>query len=248
MADKLLIGSAPPADVTEFPPGTVWFQVWRLEGVANGAAKAVLGESDTDLLTAAGHGLVAGDPVKFSALTGGAGLAAGQIYYVLPTALTANDFKASATPGGAPVNFTTDVTAGQVTKQTMDGKSFKISIWSQMGVNAIDWGDSVRVGPLAFTAAPGGDKQYGRTDATHTYTGRAGSLYQLYFEVNGGLRRRYTVEAGEPVVIDDVSVQSNKRPHTPDNQTQVFAERGRLASSVRRQMGQMPPREGGRVN
>jgi hypothetical protein len=74
------------------------------------------GVAATDLLTKTAHGLSAGDAVKFTALTGGAGLTVGQVYYVIATGLTANDFRVSATSGGSQVDFTTDITAGSFQK------------------------------------------------------------------------------------------------------------------------------------
>ncbi len=59
------------------------------------------------VVTAAGHGLVAGQAVVFG--TSGAlptGLTAGTTYYVLPTGLTANAFTVSLTAGGAAVATT----------------------------------------------------------------------------------------------------------------------------------------------
>lgn len=76
------------------------------------------GEADTELLTDAAHGLVAGDRIRFTALTGGAGLTVGTDYYVIATGLTANDFKVSLIQGGTAVDFTTDLTAGSYTKIT----------------------------------------------------------------------------------------------------------------------------------
>lgn len=60
------------------------------------------------------HGFVTGQAVTFSGLTGGAGITAGTPYYVLASNLTATTFQVSATPGGAVLNITTDVTAGTV--------------------------------------------------------------------------------------------------------------------------------------
>jgi hypothetical protein len=79
-----------------------------------GAAKAVTGVAATDIFTSAAHGYAAGDRVVFTALTGGAGLVTKQAYYVIAANLAANTFQVSATPGGAAVDFTTDVTAGSV--------------------------------------------------------------------------------------------------------------------------------------
>jgi len=66
--------------------------------------------------TAADHPFVAGDAVVFAGLAGGAGLNEGQIYYVIAANLAATTFQVSATPGGAAVNFTTNITAGTVRK------------------------------------------------------------------------------------------------------------------------------------
>ena len=75
-------------------------------------AQAVTGTAATDLIAQPQHGLLAGDAVKFSTLTGGAGLAPGTIYYVIAAGLTADAFQLSATLGGAAIDFTTDITAG----------------------------------------------------------------------------------------------------------------------------------------
>jgi hypothetical protein len=81
-----------------------------------GAALAVTGVAATDIFTSAAHGYAAGDRVIFTALTGGAGLSTNRDYYVIAANLAANTFQVSATPGGASVDFTTDVTAGTVQK------------------------------------------------------------------------------------------------------------------------------------
>lgn len=72
----------------------------------------------TDLFTKTAHGLVAGDVVVFSGLTGGAGLVAGHPYFVIAAGLTANDFAVSLTSGGSSFDHTTNVTAGTVNKLT----------------------------------------------------------------------------------------------------------------------------------
>jgi hypothetical protein len=72
--------------------------------------------ADDIIDTAAPHGFVAGQAVKFLTLTGGAGLTAGNTYYVISANLAAQTFQVSATPGGSAVNFTTDITAGTVAK------------------------------------------------------------------------------------------------------------------------------------
>lgn len=72
------------------------------------------GVAATDIFTSTAHGYSAGDPVRFSGLVGGAGIVAGQVYFVIAAGLTANDFAVSTTVGGATINFTTDLTAGFV--------------------------------------------------------------------------------------------------------------------------------------
>lgn len=74
------------------------------------------GDAATDTLTSTAHGLVNGDRIRFSALTGGAGLAVGTDYYVIASA--ANTFQVALTPGGAIVNFTSNITAGALAKIT----------------------------------------------------------------------------------------------------------------------------------
>lgn len=64
--------------------------------------------------TTAAHGFQAGDRVVFTALTGGAGLSINREYFVIAANLAAQTFQVSATPGGAAVNFTSDITAGSV--------------------------------------------------------------------------------------------------------------------------------------
>lgn len=76
--------------------------------------KSCTAVASTDLFTCTGHGLQADDQVSFSGLTGGAGLTAGQVYFVIASGLTSNAFKVSATQGGASINMTTDLTAGTV--------------------------------------------------------------------------------------------------------------------------------------
>lgn len=80
-----------------------------------GTGKAVTGVAATDIFTSASHGYLAGQPVVFSGLTGGAGIGVGR-YYVIAANLATNTFQVSATPGGAALNFTTDLTVGTVTR------------------------------------------------------------------------------------------------------------------------------------
>lgn len=76
--------------------------------------KAVTGTASSDTFTSTAHGYSNGDLVLLSGLTGGAGLVAGAPYFVINTAT--NTFKLTCVPGGAAVDFTTDLSAGTVTR------------------------------------------------------------------------------------------------------------------------------------
>lgn len=66
------------------------------------------------------HGLVAGDIVWFTTLTGGAGLSVNTSYYVIASGLTTQAFKVSTTPGGAAVNITTNYSSVAFVKSAID--------------------------------------------------------------------------------------------------------------------------------
>lgn len=63
----------------------------------------------TDRINATAHGLLDGDRVYVTAVTGGAGISLNRNYYVVNS--TTNDFQISLTAGGAAVNITSDGTA-----------------------------------------------------------------------------------------------------------------------------------------
>jgi hypothetical protein len=69
-----------------------------------------------NVLTVAGSAFTAGQVVRFTALTGGAGLSTNTDYYVISPSTTT--FKLSATSGGSEIDFTTDITAGTLTANT----------------------------------------------------------------------------------------------------------------------------------
>lgn len=73
---------------------------------------AVTATAATDLFTVTAHGYTNGDLVAFDDLAGGAPLVNGTTYYVRDA--TANTFKVTTTSGGAAVDLTSDVTAGNV--------------------------------------------------------------------------------------------------------------------------------------
>lgn len=72
----------------------------------------VLGTASTDLIEAVAHGFAAGTRLIFATLTGGSGLTAATNYFVINA--NDDDFQLALTPGGAPVLFTTDITAATV--------------------------------------------------------------------------------------------------------------------------------------
>lgn len=74
----------------------------------------VVGDAVTDVLTKNAHGLLDGQEVVFTTLTGGTGLTVSTKYYVRDRA--ANTFKVAATRGGAAVAFSTDVTDATVVR------------------------------------------------------------------------------------------------------------------------------------
>jgi hypothetical protein len=80
-------------------------------------SKSVTAVAATDIFTSTAHGYVAGNALVFSALTGGAGITPGQVYYVIAANLAANTFQVSATLGGTALDVTSDLTGGTVVRQ-----------------------------------------------------------------------------------------------------------------------------------
>lgn len=74
---------------------------------------AVTGLAATDVISHAGHSYVNGDPLRFVSITGGAGLTAGTVYFVV-NSVAGTSYQLSATSGGAAVNFTTDISAADI--------------------------------------------------------------------------------------------------------------------------------------
>lgn len=72
--------------------------------------------SDDIIDTATPHGLSIGDGVQFTELTGGTGLAADTTYYVVATSFGASTLRIAATPGGTPLGFSADITAGKIAR------------------------------------------------------------------------------------------------------------------------------------
>lgn len=93
----------------------------------NGSAVAITAEADDNVITtASAHGLIVGDPVSFTSLAGGAGLADdGTVYYVASVPSTTT-LTVSATDGGSAVDITTDYTGGSIgTAENLTGVFFE---------------------------------------------------------------------------------------------------------------------------
>jgi hypothetical protein len=110
--------------------------------VVTGATAA----ASTDLITKTSHGLVAGDRIYLTALTGGAGLALNTSYYVLSSGLTSNAFKVSLTPGGSIRDITSDATVLSYAKYQSITGNFNNRGTYNAPLNMI-----LAVGPLAGT-------------------------------------------------------------------------------------------------
>lgn len=95
-------------------------------GAGDTITLATSAASDDIVDTAAAHGFLAGQAVVFPTLTGGLGLTAGTTYYVVSTSLAAQTFRVAATPGGAAINFTSDITAGTVRKAATMVRAVKL--------------------------------------------------------------------------------------------------------------------------
>ena len=84
--------------------------------VKGAALPTVTATASTNKVASTSHGLVNGDSVIFTALTGGAGLVTGVPYYVVNKGT--NDFEVSTVKGGTAVDITTDASAATAYKLT----------------------------------------------------------------------------------------------------------------------------------
>lgn len=96
-----------------------------LQGPGNGTAAA-----STDLISISNHGLVAGNRVIFTTLTGGAGLTLNVPYYVIAAGLTTGVFSVSQESAGTAVNITTNYSAVTAFKVTSPANVLWAKIWN----------------------------------------------------------------------------------------------------------------------
>lgn len=108
-------GAAPVLDDGLFVAGKFEPSTETGETLGPAVTLATSAAADDIIDTTTPHGFQAGDIVRFTALTGGAGLTATtEDYYVIAANLAAQTFQVSETAGGAAVDFSTNITAGTV--------------------------------------------------------------------------------------------------------------------------------------
>lgn len=96
------------------------------------------GTAATDRINKTAHGLLTGDRIYLTALTGGSGLSLNRNYYVVNP--TTNDFQISLTNGGAAINFTTDATVlsySKVAYRLLRFKREKVFTVEENGIEAL---------------------------------------------------------------------------------------------------------------
>jgi hypothetical protein len=104
-----------------------WVKYELIEGLtltgAINSYSSVTGAEATNIITVAGSAIPTGTPFYFQSIAGGAGLTTGTIYWAVGS--SGSTLQASLTPGGAAVNFTTDITAAVIIA-TAD----EMNVWS----------------------------------------------------------------------------------------------------------------------
>lgn len=89
------------------------YYVFNTSTAPTWVSRAVTGLASTDVISDSGHPFVNGDQVVFTALTGGTGLVANTVYFVV-NSVAGISYQLSATSGGAAINFTTDISAANI--------------------------------------------------------------------------------------------------------------------------------------
>lgn len=116
-----------PSSVYLIRKNRQWVHYSQMENVtltgAISSYSSVTGVASTDVITVAGSAIPTGTPFYFQSIAGGAGLTTGTIYWAVSS--SGSTLKASLTPGGAAVDFTTDITAAVIIA-TAD----EMNVWS----------------------------------------------------------------------------------------------------------------------
>ena len=115
------------------------------------------GVAATNLLTCTSHGLLAGDAIVFTALTGGTGLIVGLPYYVIASGLATSTFRLAPVISGTQVDFTTDITAGTFNRVGSNDAIPEIEVLS---VELWDWSTTPHTPRGLIAPAAGGYTTY----------------------------------------------------------------------------------------
>lgn len=89
------------------------YYVFNTNTAPTWSSLSATGVAATDIISVAGHPFVNGDQVIFTSLTGGAGLSANTVYFVVGS-VAATSIQLAITSGGSAINFTTDISAAQI--------------------------------------------------------------------------------------------------------------------------------------
>lgn len=89
------------------------FYVYSTNTAPTYSTGAVTGVAATDVISHAGHPFIDNDPIVFTAISGGAGITVGTVYFVR-NSVAGVSYQISTTSGGAVLNFTTDISSGSV--------------------------------------------------------------------------------------------------------------------------------------
>ena len=104
-----------------------WAKYDLIEGLtltgAISSYSSVTGNSSTNVITVAGAAIPTGTPFYFQSIAGGSGVTTGTIYWAVNS--SGSTLQAALTPGGAAVDFTTDITAAVIIA-TAD----ELNVWS----------------------------------------------------------------------------------------------------------------------
>lgn len=157
------------------------------DSIGTGITLATSAAADDIIDTASAHNLVIGQKVIFTALTGGAGLSTGTVYYVLATNFGSTTFQVGLSAGGAAINFTTDITAGTV---STGDRIYTSEAWAQVVAGII--GDGVVSGGNELAVS----EQSPAAMGVRVNTGKA-FVQGYYFEVYSA-QEPLSISAADP--------------------------------------------------
>jgi hypothetical protein len=176
----------------------------------------ITGDAGTDVITATGSAFENGQPVRFTALTGGTGLNTTTNYFVRD--VSGATFKLETSIGGGAINFTTNITAGSL----LTGHSVSTNVTLSENTTATN-SDLVLtpkgtgafiLGPKPNGAASGGnargtyavDLQTQRTAATQVASGSNSALVATINCTVSGARAGAFAASGSSVTANASAV------------------------------------------